>query len=54
VPYTVAVIWALIGIALNAPPAAVVVTCAIAIVIVLGTALRRVTSAGSRVRAAWG
>jgi benzodiazapine receptor len=54
VPYTVAVVWALIGIALNAPPAAVVVTCAIAIVIVLASALRRITTAGSRVRAAWG
>ena len=54
VAYTAAVVWALIGIALNAPPAAVVVTCAIAIVVVLATALRRVTSAGSRVRAAWG
>ena len=54
VAYTVAVVWALIGIALNGPPAAVVAACAIAIVIVLATALRRVTSAGSRVRAAWG
>ena len=54
VPYTVAVVWALIGIALNAPPAAVVVTCAIVIVVVLASALRRVTTAGSRVRAAWG
>ena len=54
VAYTAAVVWALIGIALNAPPAAVVVTCAIAIVVVLAAALRRVTSAGSRVRAAWG
>ena len=54
VPYTAAVVWALIGIALNTPPAAVVGTCAIAIVIVLATALRRVTTAGSRVRAAWG
>jgi translocator protein len=54
VPYSVAVVWALIGIALDAPPWAVVVTCAIAIVIVLASALRRVTTAGSRVRAAWG
>ena len=54
VPYAAAVIWALIGIALNAPPAAVVVTCAIAIVVVLATVLRRITTAGSRVRAAWG
>jgi hypothetical protein len=54
VPYTAAVVWALIGIALNAPPAAVGVTCGIAVVIVLAAALRRVTTAGSRVRAAWG
>jgi hypothetical protein len=31
-----------------------VVACAIAIVIVLATTLRRITTAGSRVRAAWG
>lgn len=54
VPYSAAVVWALIGIALNGPPAAVVVTGAIAIVIVLAATLRRVTTAGSRVRAAWG
>jgi translocator protein len=54
VPYAAAVVWALVGIALNAQPAAVVGTCAIAVVIVLATALRRVTTAGSRVRAAWG
>ena len=54
VPYAAAVVWALIGIALNSPPAAVVITCAIAIVIVLATTLRRITTAGSRVRAAWG
>jgi len=54
VPYAAAVVWALIGIALNTPPAAVVVACAIAIVIVLATTLRRITTAGSRVRAAWG
>jgi len=54
VPYAAAVVWALIGIALNSPPAAVVITCAIAIVVVLASTLRRVTTAGSRVRAAWG
>lgn len=54
VPYTVAVVWALVGIALNNPPAAVVVTCSIVIVVVLAAALRRVTTAGSRLRAAWG
>ena len=35
VPYAAAVVWALVGIALNAQPAAVVGTCAIAVVIVL-------------------
>lgn len=54
VPYAAAVVWALIGIALNTPPAAVVVTCAIVIVVVLASTLRRITTAGSRVRAAWG
>lgn len=54
VPYTVAVVWALIGIALDNPPAPVVVTCAVVIVVVLAATLRRVTTAGSRVRAAWG
>ena len=54
VPYTAAVVWALIGVALNNPPAPVVITCAVVIVIVLAAALRRVTTAGSRVRAAWG
>jgi benzodiazapine receptor len=54
VPYAAAVVWALIGIALNAPPPAVVVTGAVAIVVVLAATVRRVTTAGSRVRAAWG
>lgn len=54
VPYAAAVVWSLIGIALNAPPAAVVVTGAVAIVIVLAATVRRITTAGSRVRAAWG
>ncbi|HEY0814648.1 MAG TPA: hypothetical protein VGE11_15320 [Pseudonocardia sp.] len=54
VPYVAAVVWALLGIALNAPPAAVVVAGAVAIVIVLAATVRRVTTAGSRVRAAWG
>jgi benzodiazapine receptor len=54
VPYAAAVVWALLGIALNAPPAAVVITGAVVIVIVLAATVRRVTTAGSRVRAAWG
>jgi hypothetical protein len=54
VPYAAAVVWALVGIALNTPPAAVVITGAVVIVIVLAATVRRVTTAGSRVRAAWG
>ena len=54
VPYVAAVVWGLVGIALDNPPAAVVVTGAVTIVIVLAAALRRITTAGSRVRAAWG
>lgn len=52
--YTAATVWALAGIALNDPPAAVVVTGAIAIVIVLAATARRITTAGNRMRAAWG
>ncbi len=54
VAYAAACVWALTGIALNDPPAAVVVTGAVAIVVVLGATLRRVTTAGNPVRAAWG
>lgn len=54
VPYAAACVWALTGIALNNPPAAVVVTGAVAVVIVLGATVRRVTTAGNPVRAAWG
>lgn len=54
VPFGMAAVWALIGVALNDPPAAVVVAGAVAIVVVLASMLRRVTTAGSRVRAAWG
>jgi len=54
IPYAAAAVWGLIGIALNDRPPAVVVACAGAIVIVLGATLRRVTTAGSAARAAWG
>ncbi len=54
VPYAAATVWALVGIALNDPPAPVVVTGAIAIVVILVATLRRVGSAASAVRAAWG
>ncbi|OJY49605.1 TspO/MBR family protein [Pseudonocardia sp. 73-21] len=52
--YAAATVWALAGIALNDPPPAVVVTGAIAVVIVLAATARRITTAGNRVRAAWG
>jgi translocator protein len=54
VPYAAATVWALAGIALNDPPAPVVITGAIAIVVILVATLRRVGSAASPVRAAWG
>lgn len=54
VAYAVAAVWALGGIALNEPPGAVVVAGAIAIVVVLAAVARRITTAGSPVRAAWG
>lgn len=54
VPYAAAAVWALGGVALNNPPAAVFVAGVAAIVVVVAATLRRVTTAGSRVRAAWG
>jgi benzodiazapine receptor len=54
VPFAAAVVWALVGTALNDPPAGVAVTGAIAIVIVIVSAVRRITTAGFPVRAAWG
>jgi translocator protein len=54
VGYTVAVVWALVGIALNDPPAAVGVAAAVATVVVLFTAARRVSASGDPRRAAWG
>jgi hypothetical protein len=54
VGYAAAVIWALVGIALNDPPAAVGVTAAIATVAVLFATARRVGSSGDPKRAAWG
>jgi benzodiazapine receptor len=52
--YTTAVGWALVGIALNEPPPAVVVASAIAIVGVIAATARRLTTAGNPARAAWG
>ncbi|MGI9003908.1 MAG: hypothetical protein ACR2GH_20040 [Pseudonocardia sp.] len=54
VGYAAAAVWALVGIALNDPPAAVVGTGAVAIVAVLAATARRLTTAGNPVRAAWG
>ncbi|HVH24197.1 MAG TPA: tryptophan-rich sensory protein [Pseudonocardia sp.] len=52
--YAAAVVWAVIGIALNDPPAAVVVAGAVAIVVVLSATARRLTTTGNPPRAAWG
>jgi benzodiazapine receptor len=54
VPFATAVVWGLVGIALNDPPAGVVVAAAVAIVVVLASVTRRVTTAGYPTRAAWG
>ena len=54
VGYAAAVVWGLAGIALNDPPAAVSATAALAILIVLTATARRVGTAGSPPRAAWG
>ena len=54
VGYAVAVVWALVGIALNDPPAAVGVAAAVATVVVLFAAARRVSASGDPRRAAWG
>ncbi|MEN3267875.1 MAG: hypothetical protein V7646_4769 [Pseudonocardia sp.] len=54
VGYAIAAVWAAAGIALNDPPAGVVVAGAIAIVTVIAAATRRLTTAGNPVRAAWG
>jgi hypothetical protein len=54
VPFAIAAMWALVAIALNDPPEAVVVAGAIALVIVLAATARRISTAGFPVRAAWG
>ncbi len=54
VGYAAAVVWALVGIALNQPPAAVGIAAAVATVVVLFSAARRVTTSGDPHRAAWG
>lgn len=52
--YAAATVWALAGIALNNPPAAVVVTGAVAIVAILAATYRRLATAANPRRAAWG
>jgi translocator protein len=54
VGYAAAAAWALAGIALNDPPTAVGVAAALAVVVVLFTAVRRVNASGDPLRAAWG
>lgn len=54
VGYAAAVVWALAGIALNDPPAPVGVAAAVAAVVVLFAAARRVSTSGDPRRAAWG
>jgi len=54
VGYGAAAVWALVGIALNGPPAAVGVAAAVAAVVVLFATARRVGTSGDPRRAAWG
>jgi benzodiazapine receptor len=54
VPYAAAVVWAVAGIALNDPPVAVVAAAVVTIVVVIAATVRRVSTAGYPVRAAWG
>jgi TspO/MBR family protein len=54
VGYAVAAVWALVGISLNGPPAAVGVAAAVAAVVVLFATARRVGTSGDPRRAAWG
>jgi hypothetical protein len=54
VGYAAAAVWALVGIALGQPPAAVGVAAAVASVVVLFAAARRIGTSGDPRRAAWG
>jgi translocator protein len=54
VAYAVGAAWMIVGIALNGPPDAVVVAGAIAIVAIIGSTARRLSTAGNPPRAAWG
>jgi benzodiazapine receptor len=52
--FAIGAMWAIVGVALNDPPAGVVVAGAIAIVVVLAATARRISTAGYPMRAAWG
>ncbi len=54
VAYAAAAVWALAGIVANGPPTLVVGAGVVAILVVLGAAARRLTTAGNPRRAAWG
>jgi benzodiazapine receptor len=54
VGYAAAAVWALVGIALGQPPAAVGVAAAVATVVVLFATARRISTSGDPRRAAWG
>jgi hypothetical protein len=54
VGYAAAVVWALIGIALNNPPDGVAAAAILAVLVVLGAAARRVSTSGNPMRAAFG
>lgn len=54
VGHAAAVVWALVGIALNQPPAAVGIAAAVASVVVLFATARRISTSGDPRRAAWG
>jgi translocator protein len=54
VGYAVAVVWGMVGIALNDPPVGVAAAAVLSIVVTLAAAARRVSTAGDPRRAAWG
>ncbi|NMH96747.1 tryptophan-rich sensory protein [Pseudonocardia acidicola] len=54
VGYAAAAVWALVGIALNGPPAAVAVAAWLAVVVVVATTTRRVARSVQPARLAWG
>jgi hypothetical protein len=54
VGYAAALVWGLAGIALDDPPTAVAAAAVLAVLIVLAATARRISTAGSPPRAAWG